>query len=266
MKKETETPMSSLPSAAPSRSAPAAGAVNVQALRASCSACSMHQLCLPMGLDQGDMQRLEQVINRRRKVKRDETLYRLDDKFDMLYAIRLGHFKTFQHNPNGGQQITGFQMAGELLGMDAIGAGHHLCEAVALEDSEVCEIPFASLEDLFRDMPALLRQFHRMMSLEISREQRVMLTLGSMTAQQKMAAFMLNLSSRYASRGYSSTRFQLRMTREEIGNYLGLAVESVSRLLSGFKKTGVIEVNHRDVELLDLASLRAIALGNDPCA
>ncbi|UIN19348.1 fumarate/nitrate reduction transcriptional regulator Fnr [Herbaspirillum frisingense] len=255
--------MSSLP--APT-SAHAPPPLTLHTLRASCSACSMHQLCLPMGLDQDDMQRLEQVINRRRKVKRDESLYRLNDKFDMLYAIRLGHFKTFQSNTNGGQQITGFQMAGELLGMDAIGAGHHLCEAVALEDSEVCEIPFSRLEDLFRDMPTLLRQFHRMMSLEISREQRVMLTLGSMTAQQKMAAFLLNLSSRYASRGYSTTRFQLRMTREEIGNYLGLAVESVSRLLTNFKKTGVIEVNHRDVELSDLPTLRAIALGNDPCA
>ena len=244
---------------------PSTGAA-VQALRASCSACGMHQLCLPMGLDQGDMQRLEQVIDRRRKIRRDETLYRIGDKFDMLYAIRLGHFKTFQHTPNGGQQITGFQMAGELLGMDAIGAGHHLCEAVALEDSEVCEIPFASLEDLFADMPQLLRQFHRMMSLEISREQRVMLALGSMTAQQKMAAFLVNLSSRYVSRGYSPTRFQLRMTREEIGNYLGLAVESVSRLLSGFKKAGSIDVSHRDVELLDLPALRALALGNDPCA
>ncbi|MBO9535454.1 fumarate/nitrate reduction transcriptional regulator Fnr [Herbaspirillum sp.] len=255
--------MSSLSPSALPRSAPGA---TVQALRASCSACGMHQLCLPMGLDQGDMQRLEQVISRRRKVRRDETLYRVNDKFDMLYAIRLGHFKTFQHNLNGGQQITGFQMAGELLGMDAIGAGHHLCEAVALEDSEVCEIPFSNLEDLFRDMPMLLRQFHRMMSLEISREQRVMLTLGSMTAQQKMAAFLVNLSSRYMSRGYSSTRFQLRMTREEIGNYLGLAVESVSRLLSGFKKTGVIDVNHRELELLDLPALRSIALGSDPCA
>ncbi|MFL9926068.1 fumarate/nitrate reduction transcriptional regulator Fnr [Herbaspirillum lusitanum] len=241
-------------------------AVNLQALRASCSACSMHQLCLPMGLDQGDMQRLEQVISRRRRIKRDEVLYRPNDKFDMLYAIRLGHFKTFQQNPNGGQQITGFQMAGELLGMDAIGAGVHLCQAVALEDSEVCEIPFASLEELFRDVPVLLRQFHRMMSLEISREQRVMLTLGSMTAQQKMAAFLVNLSSRYVSRGYSSTRFQLRMTREEIGNYLGLAVESVSRLFSSFKKSGVVDVNHRELELLDLPALRAIALGTDPCA
>ena len=255
-----------MPHPAPSVSPASVPAVNVQALRASCSACTMHQLCLPMGLDQGDMQRLEQVISRRRRIKRDQALYRDGDKFDMLYAIRLGHFKTAQHNPGGGEQITGFQMAGELLGMDAIGAGHHLCDAVALEDSEVCEIPFASLEELFRDMPTLLRQFHRMMSLEISREQHVMLTLGSMTAQQKMAAFLLNLSTRYMSRGYSATRFQLRMTREEIGNYLGLAVESVSRLLSTLKKSAVIEVSHRDIELLDLVALRAIALGNDPYA
>jgi len=218
-----------------------------------------------MGLDEADMQRLDQIIGRRRRIKRDQTLYRMGDAFDMLYAIRLGHFKTYQVNSNGSQQITGFQMAGELLGMDAIGTGRHQCEAVALEDSEVCEIPFSRLEELFQDMPVLLRQFHRIMSKEISREQGVMLTLNSMSAQQKLAAFLVNLSSRYATRGYSATRFQLRMTREEIGNYLGLAVESVSRLLSNLKKNGVVDVNHRDLELLNLAALRSIALGADPC-
>ncbi|WP_016833618.1 fumarate/nitrate reduction transcriptional regulator Fnr [Herbaspirillum lusitanum] len=255
--------MSSLPASTHKHSPPP---VNLHALRASCSACSMHQLCLPMGLDQGDMQRLDQIIGRRRRIKRDQSLYRMGDAFDMLYAIRLGHFKTYQVNSNGSQQITGFQMAGELLGMDAIGTGRHQCEAVALEDSEVCEIPFSRLEELFQDMPVLLRQFHRIMSKEISREQGVMLTLNSMSAQQKLAAFLVNLSTRYATRGYSASRFQLRMTREEIGNYLGLAVESVSRLLTNFKKSGVIEVNHRDVELCDLPTLRAVALGNDPCA
>ncbi|WP_034292720.1 fumarate/nitrate reduction transcriptional regulator Fnr [Herbaspirillum sp. RV1423] len=238
----------------------------LQALKAGCSACSLHQLCLPMGLDESDMVRLDQIIGRRRRIKRDQTLYRMDDSFDMLYAIRLGHFKTYQVNSNGSQQITGFQMAGELLGMDAIGASRHQCEAVALEDSEVCEIPFSQLEELFQDMPALLRQFHRIMSKEISREQGVMLTLNSMSAQQKLAAFLVNLSSRYATRGYSATRFQLRMTREEIGNYLGLAVESVSRLLSTLKKNGIVEVNHRELELLDLPALRAIALGAAPCS
>jgi CRP/FNR family transcriptional regulator len=219
-----------------------------------------------MGLDETDMQRLDQIIGRRRRIKRDQSLYRMGDSFDMLYAIRLGHFKTYQVNSNGSQQITGFQMAGELLGMDAIGTGRHQCEAVALEDSEVCEIPFSQLEELFHDMPVLLRQFHRIMSKEISREQGVMLTLNSMSAQQKLAAFLVNLSSRYAARGYSASRFQLRMTREEIGNYLGLAVESVSRLLSTLKKNGVIDVNHRDLELINLPELRSIALGADPCA
>ncbi|MCW5299052.1 fumarate/nitrate reduction transcriptional regulator Fnr [Herbaspirillum lusitanum] len=238
----------------------------LQALKAGCASCSLHQLCLPMGLDETDMQRLDQIIGRRRRIKRDQSLYRMGDAFDMLYAIRLGHFKTYQVNSNGSQQITGFQMAGELLGMDAIGTGRHQCEAVALEDSEVCEIPFSRLEELFQDMPVLLRQFHRIMSKEISREQGVMLTLNSMSAQQKLAAFLVNLSTRYATRGYSASRFQLRMTREEIGNYLGLAVESVSRLLSNLKKNGVVDVNHRDLELLNLPALRSIALGTDPCA
>ena len=240
--------------------------LTVQALQAGCAACSMHQLCLPMGLDDSDMQRLDQIIGRRRRVKRDQSLYRVNAPFTTLYAIRLGHFKTFQVNSNGSQQITGFQMAGELLGMDAIGSGQHQCEAIALEDSEVCEIPFGQLEELFQDMPQLLRQFHRIMSKEISREQGVMLALNSMSAQQKLAAFLVNLSSRYATRGYSATRFQLRMTREEIGNYLGLAVESVSRLLTNFKKSGVIDVQHRELELLDMALLRSIALGTAPCA
>jgi len=239
--------------------------LTVQALQAGCAACSMHQLCLPMGLDEADMLRLDQIIGRRRRVKRDQSLYRMGDTFNTLYAIRLGHFKTYQMNSNGSQQITGFQMAGELLGMDAIGTGRHQCEAVALEDSEVCEIPFSQLEGLFQDMPVLLRQFHRIMSKEISREQGVMLALNNMSAQQKLAAFLVNLSSRYATRGYSATRFQLRMTREEIGNYLGLAVESVSRLLSNFKKNGIIDVHHRDLELLDLPALRSIALGAPAC-
>ena len=135
-----------------------ASSVNVTALKASCSACSMHQLCLPMGLDDEDMSRLDAIIGRRRKVLRDTHLYRMGDPFTNLYAIRLGHFKTFQINVAGEQQITGFQMAGELLGMDAIGTERHHCSAIALEDSEVCEIPFTRLQDLFGHIPNLLHQ------------------------------------------------------------------------------------------------------------
>lgn len=218
-----------------------------------------------MGLSGNDLERLDQLINRRRKVPRDTCLYRMGDPFTNLYAIRVGHFKTYQVNAAGEQQVTGFQMTGELLGMDAISTDRHHCDAVALEDSEVCEIPFSHLEQLFSNIPNLLHHFHRMMSQEITREQSVMLLLGNMRAEQRFAAFLVNLSSRYSARGYSPTRFQLRMTREEIGNYLGLTLESVSRLLSRFKKQGWITVNNRELELKDLTALKILTAGSDPC-
>ncbi|MBC7500077.1 MAG: fumarate/nitrate reduction transcriptional regulator Fnr [Herminiimonas sp.] len=240
--------------------------LSVSALKASCANCSLHQLCLPMGLDQADIVRLDDIIGRRRRILRDEYLYRMEEPFRNLYAIRFGHFKTSQINPSGEQQITGFQMAGELLGMDAISTDRHHCDAVALEDSEVCEIPFSQLEELFAHIPTLLHHFHRIMSQEITREQNVMLLLGNMRAEQRFAVFLVNLSSRYAARGYSATSFQLRMSREDIGNYLGLTIESISRLLSRFKKLGLVKVDKREVELLDPVLLKAMAAGTQNCS
>jgi CRP/FNR family transcriptional regulator, anaerobic regulatory protein len=226
----------------------------------------MHQLCLPMGLDDADISRLDQIIGRRRRVARDERLYQHDAPFRNLYAIRFGHFKTYQVNAEGAQQITGFQMAGDLLGMDAIGGARHHCDAVALDDSEVCEIPFARLEELFGQVPALLRHFHRIMGLEITREQNVMLLLGNMRAEQRFAVFLVNLSARYAARGYAANSFSLRMSREDIGNYLGLTIESISRLLSRFKKQGWVGVDKRELTLLDPAMLKAMAAGTAHCS
>jgi len=246
-------------------SLPGESPLNIQALKTSCSNCSMHQLCLPMGLEDADINRLDQIIGGRRRLAKDERLYKMGEPFRSLYAVRFGHFKTYQVNAAGEEQITGFQMAGELLGMDAISGTHH-CDAVTLEDSEVCEIPFSRLEELFGQVPALLRHFHRIMSQEITREQNVMLLLGNMRAEQRFAVFLVNLSARYAARGYSPNRFQLRMSREDIGNYLGLTIESISRLLSRFKKQGWLEVDKREVALLDPAKLKAIAAGTDVCS
>lgn len=239
--------------------------VNLNALKASCANCSMHQLCLPLGLEDQEISRLDQIIGGRRRVAKDERLYKIGQPFKNLYAVRFGHFKTYQINARGEEQITGFHMAGELLGMDAISSDHHHCDAVALEDSEVCEVPFERLEDLFGHVPTLLRHFHRIMSTEITREQNVMLLLGNMRADQRFAAFLVNLSLRYSARGYSATNFQLRMSREEIGNYLGLTIESVSRLLSRFKKQGCIKVDKREVTIVDPVSLKAIAAGTETC-
>jgi CRP/FNR family transcriptional regulator len=239
---------------------------SLHAIKAGCAGCSMHQLCLPMGLSDEDMARLDQVIGRRVRVAAGERLYQMDAPFKSLYAIRFGHFKTYQVNAAGGQQITGFQMAGELLGMDAIGSERHQCDAVALDDSEVCEIPFEALESLFGQVPNLLRHFHRIMSQEITREQRVMLLLGNMRAEQRFAVFLTNLAARYAARGYSSTQFQLRMSREDIGNYLGLTIESISRLLARFRKMGLVAVARRECTLLDAPRLQALAAGTEQCS
>jgi len=247
------------------KSFPVVPTLSIQALKASCGACGMHQLCLPMGLDDADINRLDQIIGRRRRLGRDERLYQMGELFRNLYAVRSGHFKTYHVNAGGEIQITGFQMAGELLGMDAISGAHH-CDAVALEDSEVCEIPFARLEELLGHMPALLRHFHRIMSQEITREQNVMLLLGNMRAEQRFAVFLVNLSARYAARGYSPDNFHLRMSREDIGNYLGLTIESISRLLSRFKKQGWMTINKREVTLLDPARLKAMAAGTEQCS
>ena len=221
----------------------------------------MHQLCLPMGMGEAEMKRLDDIIDVRCRIRRDTTLYRTSDPFVNLYAIRFGHFKTVQLDGKGEQQITGFQMAGDLLGMDAIGANRHQCDAVALEDSEVCEIPFLRLEELFGDMPRLLHRFHRIMSSEITREQTAMLLLSHLRAEQRLAAFLVNLGARYAARGYSPVSFTLRMSREDIGSYLGLTIESISRLLNKFKKEGCLRVSNREIALLDPARLRLLAAG-----
>jgi len=228
---------------------------------AKCSLCSFNKLCLPQGLNDNDVARLDQIIARRRRVPRDERLYAAGQPFNSLFAVRFGHFKTSQVNQRGEQQIGGFHMAGDLLGMEAIGGGMHTVDAVAMEDSEVCEIPFARLQELVMQVPVLLQQFHRTMSREIQREQSVMLFLSHMRAEQRMALFLLNLSGRYAQRGLSSTTFQLRMSREDIGGYLGLTVESVSRQLARLRGDGLIALNNRDLQILDRPRLEALSSG-----
>jgi CRP/FNR family transcriptional regulator, anaerobic regulatory protein len=230
-----------------------------------CSSCGMHELCLAKGLDEVDMHQLDLIIGRRRKILKGELLFRVNDPLSKLYAVRLGHFKTHKVTPSGEEQIVGFQMAGELLGWDGIAGERHLCDATALEDSEVCEIPFAKLETLLGTIPVLLQRFHRLMSQEITREQGLMLLLGNMRAEQRMAVFLTNLAARYAARGYSSTQFQLRMSREDIGTYLGLTIESISRLFSRFKKMGLVKIDNRQLQLLDPPRLKSMAAGTVVC-
>jgi CRP/FNR family transcriptional regulator len=232
--------------------------IDINSLRVACSSCSLRELCLPAGLDPGEMERVDRLVTSRRKLRRSTDLYRAGEPLAALFAIRSGFMKSCVLHDDGREQVAGFHMAGDLLGLDAIGSGTHTCDTVALEDSEVCEIPFSYLEQLSRELPSLQQQLHRIMSREIVRDYGVMLLLGSMSAEERLAAFLLNLSQRFATRGYSPSEFRLRMTREEIGSYLGLELETVSRAFSGFQDRGLIDVRQKHVRILDFPGLKAV--------
>ena len=225
----------------------------------ACSNCNLRELCMPVDLQPGEMERLDELVATRRKVKRKDLLFHNGEHFTSLFAIRTGVFKTRVTTEDGRDQVTGFQMAGEIIGLDGIVNGQHSCDAVALEDSEVCVMPFDRLEELSREVTALQRHVHQVMSREIVREHGVMLLLGSMRAEERLAAFLLNLVKRLHARGFSATELILRMTREEIGSYLGLKLETVSRTLSKFVEEGVVEVNQRHVRITDPDALKRMA-------
>lgn len=222
----------------------------------ACSSCCLKNVCLPSELSRVDLDRFVEITAAKRRVARGVPLYHSGDTFESLYAVHGGAFKTIGASREGEEKITGFHLAGELLGLEAISSGRHGYSAVALEDSEVCIIPFAQLEKMAMSVPALQHQLLRVLSSDISRDQGLMLLLGSMTAEQRLAAFLLSLSRRHQRLGFSPSRFVLRMTREEMGNYLGLTLETVSRLLSRFQREGLIGVQQRDVELKEAGRLR----------
>ena len=238
------------------------GGAKVAKVATRCSTCGLREMCLPCSLSGQDVARVDELIYTRRRLRRGESLYRAGDAFSSLYAVRSGFFKTVQTLEDGRDQVTGFHMAGEIMGMDGIGAEEHVLNAAALEDSEVCVIPYSRLENLSRDMHELRHQFHKVMSREIVREHGVMLLLGTMRAEERLAAFLLNLSQRFAARGYSPSEFNLRMTREEIGSYLGLKLETVSRAFSRFQEDRMISVQQKHIHILDVAGLRKV-MGNN---
>lgn len=229
------------------------------AIKMACSSCNLRELCMPLGLNAQEMSRIDELVDTRRKVKRGTTLFHDGDKFTSLYAIRTGFFKTCVAAEDGRDQVTGFQMAGEVVGLDGIVNDRHTCNAVALEDAEVCVMPFDRIEELSREVSALQHHVHRIMSREIVRENGVMLLLGSMRAEERLAAFLLNLTQRLHARGFSACELVLRMTREEIGSYLGLTLETVSRTFSRFSEDGIVEVRQRHIRILDSVALQRIA-------
>ncbi len=237
-----------------------AGARN---LEVSCARCNLRETCLTGGVPAEDLERVENIVYARRRIKRGERLFSAGDEFRCVYAVRSGFFKTSVVDGEGREQVTGFFMSGELLGMDGLAGGRYAGTAIALEDSDVCAMPYYLIEEIGREVPSLQRRLHSVLAREIVRDHGVMLLLGSMSAEERLATFLINLSKRFVRRGYSGSSFALRMTREEIGSYLGLKLETVSRLLSAFHKDGLIEVRLKQVCIVDIKGLERVLAPGD---
>ena len=232
--------------------------MNKESIKVACSNCNLRELCMPMGLSEQELLRVDELVAVRRTVKRGASLFHNGEKFTSLYAIRTGFFKTTVNTEDGRDQVTGFQMAGEIIGLDGIVNELHTCDAIALEDAEVCVLPFDRIEEISREINSLQRHVHKIMSREIVREHGVMLLLGSMRAEERLAAFLLNLVQRLQARGFSKSELILRMTREEIGSYLGMKLETVSRTFSRFADEGIIEVKQRHILIQDAEALKRL--------
>jgi len=225
-------------------------------LKTLCSTCHLKDFCLPCGLSANDVGRLDALGFARRRIPHGQALYREGEKFLFIYAVHRGTFKSHATLKDGHEQVTAFRMTGELLGLDGLASGKHASGATALEDAEVCAIPYAHLGELATGSPAMQSMISRLMSREIVREHGLMMLLGSMNAEQRLAAFLLNLSQRMKARGYSASEFHLRMSRAEIGSYLGMKVETVSRTFSAFAQQRLLEVDKKHVRITDLDALQ----------
>ncbi|HUH60463.1 MAG TPA: fumarate/nitrate reduction transcriptional regulator Fnr [Candidimonas sp.] len=236
--------------------------INVTPDSTRCSTCMLSELCLPLGMARHDVAKLDELIKERIRVPKGHALFRLGDKTEAVYGVRSGSLKTQLEEASGQVQITGFLLPGEIIGLDGLLNNAHVSHAIALEDSEVCVVRIDEMDMLSQHIPVLHQQLRRLMSKEINRSHRLVMSLGALRSEQRLAAFLMNLSQRLAALGYSSTEFVLRMSREEIGNYLGLTLETVSRLFSRFAREGLLRIQQREVHIIDMPSLRTLS-GSD---
>lgn len=238
--------------------------IGIHDLKIACSSCNMRELCMPVGLPNPMLEKLDSLVYVRKKIKSGTPLYHAGERFNALYAVKTGFIRTETLNNDGRLQVTGFYMMGEIFGFDGIATDTHVCSAVALEDSVVCVIPLDRVEHISQEFEQLRHHFYKLMSREIVRDHTVMMLLGSMQGEERLAAFLLNLSQRLSDRGYSPYDLVLRMKREEIGSYLGMKVETVSRVFSKFQDQGLLEVKQKNIRILDVPGLQQL-VGLQPC-
>ena len=239
--------------------------IKLSALKTACQSCNLHDLCLPLGLEMGDIDKLDNIIKRSRPLQKGEHLFNGGDEFTSIFAVRSGSIKTFSESEEGDEQITGLYLPGELLGLDAIHESIHPCSAIALETTSLCEIPFSTLENLSTKIPELHHQLFRIMSKEIANDQSLLMLMAQKSAEEKLAAFLVNLSARLKQRNFSETEFNLSMSRKDIGNYLGLTIETISRTFSRFQSEGLLSTQRKYVNIHKLNELKVLAGLSNSC-
>ncbi len=227
----------------------------------TCSDCGLAAICLPIALEATEIDSLDDIVQRNRPLQKGDHLFRENDAFSSVYAVRSGALKAYRITNDGKEQVTSFALPGEILGMDAIGNNKHASSAVALETAAICEIPFNMLDELSSAIPLLRRRFYQLMSEKITSDQQLITLLGKNTAEQRVSTLLLSISARHARQKLSATKFNLPMSRIDIGNYFGLTVETVSRVFGRLQKLGLIKVRHKQVEILKYDEFRAIASG-----
>lgn len=227
----------------------------------SCGNCRLNTICMPVSLHIDDVERLNQIIQRGRPLHKGEYLFRVNDPFTAVYAVRSGAVKTVTLTDNGEEQVTGFYLPGEVLGMDGLASNVHTNSVLALETSSVCEIPFNRLEELSMQLPSLQRHFLQLMSREITQEQQMITLLNKNNAESRIASLLLSISSRNSSRNLSATTFMLPMSRTDLGNFLGLTIETVSRTFARLQKNALISVDKKEITIVDIAALQQLAKG-----
>ena len=237
--------------------------INFDQLKVSCASCSLRELCIPQGMTEDELKLIDTVIERKKPVHKNDYLFRAGDTNRSIYAVLSGSVKTLVDNPNGEEQIVGFHLPGELLGMDGFSGDAHTCSAVALETSSVCEFPLESLDEVCHVVPSIQYAMRRIMGREVTKDHAMLLLLGRMSAEEKLASFLISLSKRMAQRHWKPSEFNLTMPRQDIANYLGLAVETVSRLFAHLQDAEIIEVDRRRVNICDMERLQAIVGDSD---
>lgn len=231
-------------------------------LGCSCGACGLSAFCLPIAMDAAEIDCLDEIVRRGAPLHKGEHLFRENDSFANIYAVRSGAVKVYRLTVDGGEQVTSFALPGEILGMDGISKNQHANSAVALETSAICAIPFEMLDQLSTQVPTLRRRFFQLMSEKITDDQQLITLLGKKSAEQRVATLLLNIGARNARQKRSAIRFSLPMSRIDIGNYFGLTVETVSRVFGRLQKLGLIEVNHKEVRILKLYEFQSVASGS----